>query len=41
MLNKRGMDCQNKVVDVGWCNAPECTVAPAVYGWGYMREYLH
>jgi len=23
----------NKVVGVGWCDAPECKVCPAVYGW--------
>jgi len=24
----------NKIVGVCWCNAPECKVAPAVYGGG-------
>jgi len=31
----------NKVVGVGWCDAPEYKVAPEVYGWGYMPKYVH
>jgi len=29
------------VVGVGWCNAPKCKVAPAVYGAGYIPKYVH
>jgi len=32
----RGQWVVNKVVGVGWCDVPECMVAPPVYGGGYM-----
>jgi len=31
------MNCQQG----SWCIAPECEVAPAVYGLGYMPKYVH
>jgi len=36
----RGVWIVNKVVGVGWCEAPQCKVAPAVYGWGTYLSTL-
>jgi len=37
----RGVLIFSKVVVVGWCDAPEYKVAPAVYNEGYMPMYVH
>jgi len=31
----------NNVLCVGWCDATECKVAPAVFVRGYMPKYVH
>jgi len=36
----KGVWIVNKVVGVGWCDAPECKVAPAFYSGGYMPKYV-
>jgi len=36
----RGIKMVNKIVGVGWCDAPECKVALAVDGGGYMPKYV-
>jgi len=37
----RGEWIVNKLVGLGWCDAPDCKVAPTVYGDGYMPKYVH